>query len=82
MRFGARVVTAPAPPPPSPFLQGAVYLDGDLDAVRAIYTSHFPLPADPLTLLQPDGTGGLPPAPSGGGGSGNGGDDSSPWAWG
>lgn len=63
-------------------VMGAVYLDGDLDAVRAIYTSHFPLPADPLTLLQPDGTGGLPPAPSGGGGSGNGGDDSSPWAWG
>ena len=49
---------------------GAIYLDGDLDAVRRCYMTHFPLPQDPLTLLQP-----------GSGGEGNGGAaaGSSPW---
>ena len=39
-------------------VMGAIYLDGDLDAVRRCYVQHFPLPADPLSLLQADGTGG------------------------
>lgn len=65
-----------------PPVQGAVYLDGDLDAVRAIYTSHFPLPADPLTLLQPDGTGGLPPPPSGSSGANGSSGEPSPWSHG
>lgn len=62
-------------PVPTPSrVQGAIYLDGGLEAVRQCYLHHFPLPADPLTLLQPDGTGGLPSANAGsGGGSG------SPW---
>ena len=51
-------------------VMGAIYLDGDLDAVRRCYMTHFPLPQDPLTLLQP-----------GSGGEGNGGAaaGSSPW---
>ena len=39
-------------------VMGAIYLDGDLDSVRHCYVQHFPLPADPLSLLQADGTGG------------------------
>ncbi|KAL4448477.1 hypothetical protein ABPG75_005696 [Micractinium tetrahymenae] len=58
-------------------VMGAIYLDGDLAAVRAIYTSHFPLPADPLTLLQPDGTGGPLPPPSSSSSSDGG---PSPWS--
>jgi len=50
--------------PTNPPMQGAIYLDGDLEAVRRCYTGHFPLPADPLSLLQPDGTGGIPAASS------------------
>jgi hypothetical protein len=41
-------------------VMGAIYLDSDLEAVRRCYLSHFPLPADPLSLLQADGTGGMP----------------------
>lgn len=33
-------------------LQGAIYLDSDLEAVRRCYLAHFPLPDDPLMLLQ------------------------------
>ena len=36
-------------------VMGAVYLDGDLDAVRRCYIGHFPLPADPLSLLRQGG---------------------------
>lgn len=43
-------------------------MDGDLDAVRRCYISLFPLPADPLSLLQPDGSGSTPSS-----------NDPSPW---
>lgn len=33
-------------------VQGAIYLDSDLEAVRRCYLAHFPLPDDPLTLLK------------------------------
>lgn len=33
-------------------LQGAIFLDSDLEAVRRCYLAHFPLPDDPLVLLQ------------------------------
>jgi hypothetical protein len=43
-------------------VMGAIYLDGDLEAVRRTYISHFPLPDDPLRLLQPDKGGDGPAA--------------------
>lgn len=52
--------------------QGAIYLDSDLETVRRVYLSHFPLPADPLSLLQPDGSGGVPTSGSGSAWSGGG----------
>lgn len=36
----------------APGLQGAIYLDSDLEAVRRCYLAHFPLPEDPLVLLK------------------------------
>lgn len=56
---GTHSLTPPTHPSlHTPPAQGAIYLDGGLEAVRAVYLSHFPLPEDPLTLLQADGTGG------------------------
>lgn len=58
--FHGMVVAPPhrLPSPPTTPPQGAVYLDGDLDAVRRCYMSHFPLPANPLSLIENGQAGG------------------------
>ena len=63
-------------------VMGAVYLDGDLDAVRRCYIGHFPLPADPLSLLRQGGAAAAAAAlPPDGAAEGSGAADEPPNPW-